>query len=82
MANACFYLHDKGLSAPSGSRANQRHVRSLIDEVLQAVENTTPCCGCPAVDTPLVDGLARHARVRVYVVVACSENTGLVRQRE
>ena len=59
------YLDDKGLVGEAGARARLGHVGRLVDEVLDAVERSTPGGGAPAVDAPLADGRSRHTGMGV-----------------
>lgn len=62
-------LDDDSLATHAGGRPDHGHVGRLVEEVLQAVEDTATGGGHTAVDTSLVDGLARNAGVAVDVVV-------------
>lgn len=63
-------LHDEGLAAPAGRRADLRHIVRLLDEVVQPVEHTTSGGGHTAVNAALVDRLAGNARVRINIQMA------------
>ena len=51
-------LDDVGLAAPARGVADQGHVGALIDEVLQAMVNSSPGGAGAAVNTSLVDRLS------------------------
>ena len=51
-------LDDVGLASPAWSVANHGHVLSLVDEVLQTMEDSSSCGAGASMDSSLVDGLA------------------------
>merc|ERR1712223_947118 len=53
-------LNNEGFSTPSGGVSNHRHVGSLVDKVIEAMENTTSCGTCPSMNTTLMNGLASN----------------------
>lgn len=62
------YLNDKGLVLEARGKAQHAHVGCLVDEVLNAMEDSTPSGRDPAVDSTLADGLARHTRMGIDVL--------------
>ena len=50
-------LNDEGLVAEAGRQPDLRHVGGLIDEVLNAVEDSSTGGGNATVDAPLRNGL-------------------------
>lgn len=62
------YLDDKGLVRKAGGEAQQTHVGSLVDKVLDAVEHSAPGGRHSAVDATLTDGFSRHARVGIDIL--------------
>lgn len=62
------HLDDEGLVLEAGRQAQHAHVGRLVDEVLDAVEDSATGGRDAAVDAALADGLARHAGVGVYVL--------------
>lgn len=62
------YLDDEGLVLETRTHAQLAHVGRLVDEVLDAVENSSACCGDPTVDSSLADGLPGDAGVSVDVL--------------
>ena len=57
-ANVTKSLDNVGLASPAWSVANHGHVLSLVDEVLQPVEDSPTSGTGPPMDTSLVDWLA------------------------
>ena len=62
------YLNDKGLVLAAGCESHHAHVRCLVDEVLNSVEDSATGGRDPPVDSPLADGLAGHTRMGVDVL--------------
>lgn len=62
------YLDDEGLALEAGTHSQQAHVRRLVDEVLDAVENSSAGGGDPTVDSSLADGLPGDTGVSVDVL--------------
>lgn len=72
------YLDDKGLVGEAGAQAQLAHVGRLVDEVLDAVEYSTPGGWDPAVDAPLADGLTSHTGMSVDVLDTEERNMWIV----
>lgn len=62
------YLDDKGLVLEAGTHPQLAHVGRLVDEVLDAVENSSAGGGDPTVDPSLTDGFPGDAGVSVDVL--------------
>lgn len=62
------YLDDKGLVLEAGTHPQLAHVGRLVDEVLNAVENSSAGGGDPTVDPSLTDGFPGDAGVSVDVL--------------
>lgn len=62
------YLDDESLVLEAGCQAQLAHVGRFINEVLDAVENSSTGGGDPSVDSSLADGFSCHAGVRVDVL--------------
>lgn len=62
------HLDDKGLVLEAGAHPQLAHVRRLVDEVLDAVENSSASGGDPSVDSSLTDGFPGDAGVSVDVL--------------
>lgn len=62
------YLDDKGLAPEAGTHSQLAHVRRLVDEVFDAVENTSAGGGDPTVNSSLADGLPGDTGVSVDVL--------------
>ena len=62
------HLDDKGLVLEAGAHPQLAHVSRLVDEVLDAVENSSAGGGDPSVDSSLTDGLPGDAGVSVDVL--------------
>lgn len=62
------YLDDEGLVLEAGTHPQLAHVGRLVDEVLDAVENSSAGGGDPPVDSSLTDGLPGDAGVSVDVL--------------
>ena len=65
------------LAPPARSVADHGHVLRLVDEVLQAVEDSPASGAGPTVDAALVDGFPSHAGRGVHVLVANSAGVGV-----
>ena len=50
-------LDNVGFASPARGLPDHGHVQGLVDEVLQAVEDSTSCCAGAAVNTALVNRL-------------------------
>lgn len=61
-------LDDKGLVLEARREAQHAHVRRLVDEVLDAVENSTTGGRDTAMDSSLADGFSGHACMGVDVL--------------
>lgn len=64
----CSYLDNKGLVLKSWGQAHHAHVGRLVDEVLDAMENSSTGGGDTTMDTSLADGLSGHTRMGVNVL--------------
>lgn len=64
----CVYLDDESLVLEAWCQAQLAHVRRFINEVLDAVENSTTGGGDPSVDSSLADGFSCHTGVGVDVL--------------
>lgn len=62
------YLDDEGLVLEARGEAQHAHIRRFVDEVLDAVENSTAGGRDTPVDPSLADGLSCHACMRVDVL--------------
>lgn len=62
------YLDDEGLVLEAWRQAQHAHVGRLVNEVLDAVENSTTGGGDTSVDSSLADGLSSHTRMGVDVL--------------
>ena len=62
------YLDDEGLVLEAGTHPQLAHVGRLVDEVLNAVENSSASGGDATVDSSLADGLPGDAGVSVDVL--------------
>lgn len=62
------YLDDKGLVLKAGTHPQLAHVRRLVDEVLNTVENAAAGGRDAPVDAALTDGLPGDAGVSVDVL--------------
>lgn len=67
-------LDDEGLVLEAGTHPQLAHVGRLIDEVLDAVENSSAGCGDPTVDPTLTDGFPSDAGVGVDVLRGNRDN--------
>lgn len=66
--HASVYLDNKGLVLEARSEAQHAHVRSLINEVLNAMENSTTSGWDTPVDSSLTDGFSCHTCMCVDVL--------------
>lgn len=64
----CVYLDDEGLVLEAWCQAQHAHVGCFVDEVLDAMEDSTTRGRDTSVDSSLADGLSCHARVSVDVL--------------
>lgn len=64
----CLYLHDEGLVLEAWCQAQHAHVGRLVNEVLDAMENSPTRSGDTSVDSSLADGLPCHTGVGVDVL--------------
>lgn len=62
------HLNDKGLVLKAWRQSQHAHVGGLIDEVLDAVENSTTGGRDASVDSSLADGLSGHTCVGIDVL--------------
>lgn len=69
------YLDDEGLVLEAGTHAQLAHVGGFVDEVLDAVENSSAGGGDAAVDSPLADGFPGDAGVSVDVLQNTTDTT-------
>merc|ERR1719446_280798 len=66
-----------GLPMPPNLCSYQVHVVRINDEVLQAMEDTTPCSRCSPMNTTLVDGLASDAGRGIHIFMSDSVGKGV-----
>lgn len=66
--HASAYLNDEGLVLEARSQAKHAHVRRLVNEVFNPVENSTTGGWDTTVDSSLADGLSCHTCVCVDVL--------------
>lgn len=64
----CVYLDNEGLVLEAGGQAQHAHVGRLVNEVLDAVENSTTCGWDTSMDSSLADGLSCHTRMGIDVL--------------
>lgn len=62
------YLDDEGLVLETWCQAQHAHVGSFVNEVLDAMENSTTGGRDTSMDSSLADGLSCHARMSVDVL--------------
>lgn len=62
------YLDDESFVSEAWGQSELAHVGRLVDEVLDAVENSTPGGWYSAVDSSLADGLPSHAGMSINVL--------------
>jgi hypothetical protein len=72
------YLNDKGLVGEARAQAQLAHVGRLVDEVLNAVEYSSPGGRDPSVDATLADGLTSHTGMSVDVLDTEERNMWIV----
>ena len=68
-SNVAEALHDVRLAAPARRLAYHRHVMRLLDEVVDPMEDATAIGRGPAVDSALIDRLARHTGRCIEITV-------------
>ena len=63
-------LHNIRLAAPARRLPDHRHVVRLLDEVVDPVEDASPSCRSPAMDSSLIDRFACHTGRCIEIPVA------------